>query len=98
LKCVKKGINLQKEMSMTTVAEIKNDLHRLIVETEEQEVLLQIRFIFEQMKVRNIEIDWYETLNLAQKKSLEIGLHQLSAGQRIPHAEVRKEINQRLGK
>jgi hypothetical protein len=83
---------------MTTVAEIKNDLHRLIVETEEQEVLLQIRFIFEQMKVRNIEIDWYETLNIAQKKSLEIGLNQLNTGQRIAHSEVRKEINQRLGK
>lgn len=83
---------------MTTVAEIKNDLHRLVVETEEQEVLLQIRFIFEQIKLKNTETDWYDMLNTIQKKALETGLEQLAAGQRIPHAAVRKEINQRLGR
>jgi hypothetical protein len=83
---------------MIAVAEIKNDLHRLVVETEDQEILLQIKFVFEQMKARNTEIDWYDTLNIVQKKSIETGLQQLNAGQRIPHAEVRQEINQRLGK
>ena len=83
---------------MGTIAEIKNELHRLVVETEEQEVLIQIRFIFEQMKERNTQIDWYETLSIAKKKSLEIGMQQLASGQRIAHTEVRKEINQLLGK
>ncbi len=83
---------------MTTVAEIKNDLHRLVVETEEQEVLIQIRFIFEQMKERDAQGDWYEMLSLAQKKSLELGKEQLATGKRISHVEVRKEINQLLGK
>ncbi len=83
---------------MTTVAEIKNDLHRLVVETEEQEILIQIRFIFEQMKERDTQTDWYEILTLEQKKSLELGRQQLAVGQRLPHAEVRKEINQRLGR
>lgn len=83
---------------METIADLKNDLHRLVVETEEQDVLTQIKFIFEQIKNQNTGKDWYEELNFLQKKSLEHGLEQLATGQRIPHFEVRKEINKLLGK
>lgn len=83
---------------MVTIANLKNDLHKLVVETEEQEILLQIKFIFEQMKKQNVTKDWYEELSFLQKKSLDTGLQQLAEGHRTPHSEVREEINKLLGK
>ncbi len=79
-------------------AEIKNDLHRLVVETDDIKVLQKIKIIFDTLVLGDEKTDWWDTISEQEKISIKKGLQQLENGKRFPHTEVRKEINELLKK
>lgn len=80
----------------TTAAILKNELHRLVVETDNAEVLSQVKSIFEALLLG--EEDWWDTLSEKEKTQVQKGLQQLDNGDRMTNESVRKEINHLLGK
>jgi len=78
------------------ISEIKNNLHRLIVETDDISILEKIQKYFGTLK--GSQGDWWDTLSDNEVASVEKGLSQLDNGQRIPHQHVRQKVKQLLGK
>ncbi len=75
-------------------AELKSDLHRLIVETNDIDILFAIRQYL--LQLQNKEADWWDTITDEQKSSIQTGIEQLNQGERISHQEVRQKINNLL--
>ncbi len=78
------------------VSEIKNNLHRLIVETDDVSVLEKVQEYFG--KLKGNQADWWESLSANELASVEKGLQQLDNGQRIPYEQVRQKAKLLLGK
>lgn len=78
----------------TTVAELKNNLHRLIVETEDQSVLQYVETIFKSMVVE--KSDWWDQLSKEDIASINRGLEQLDNGESRRHEDVMKRVNDLL--
>lgn len=81
-----------------TISEVKNDLHRLVVETDDANVLQRIMAIFIALRDGKEEADWWDTISDQEKMLINKGVQQLQQGQRIPHNIVRQEINQLLNR
>lgn len=79
-----------------STAEIKNYLHKLIVETDDESILTQVQAYFTSLKSNNA--DWWETLSDQEKQTIHIGLKQLENGQGIPHQEVKRKADKLLGR
>jgi hypothetical protein len=93
--------NLLNQTVMTieaNAATLKNELHRLVVQTDDEEVLLQIKFVFEFLLHEDAGSDWWTTLSDNEQMLVQKALLELDSGDRIPHEAVRLEINQMLGK
>lgn len=82
-------------MNITT-AEIKNYLHKLIVETDDENVLNKVQAYFLTLKGENV--DWWDTISSQEKETINTGLHQLENGGGIPHAEVKRKADKLLGR
>lgn len=76
-------------------AEIKNNLHEFIVETNDRNVLTQIHEYFTSLKIK--KADWWDEISEQDKASIEVGLSQLKNGEGIPHEKVRAKIDVLLG-
>ena len=72
-------------------AELKSNLHRLIVETDDIEVLTKIYAFFEQLK--NKDTDWWDLLSIYEQITINKGIEQLDNGKGIPYKEVKKKVN-----
>ncbi len=79
----------------TNTAQLKAFLHKLIVETEDEQILSKVDTFFTTLKGENI--DWWETISEKEKDSIESGLQQLESGQRIPDNLVREKVERLLG-
>jgi hypothetical protein len=77
-----------------TVSEIKNNLHRLIVETDDISVLEKVQEYFGSLKSK--QVDWWDALSANEMASVEKGLKQLDNGQRIPHHQVKQKVKNLL--
>ena len=77
-------------------AELKSNLHRMIVETDDLSILDKIQAYFTQLKSNSI--DWWDMLSETDKKNIEKGQNQLQNGNKIPHELVRKRVNNLLEK
>lgn len=75
-------------------AEIKSNLHRLVVETDDINILNKIETFFLQLKTKNI--DWWDILSVHEKKSIEKGIKQLDNGEGIPYNIVREKVENLL--
>ncbi|MEK7254895.1 MAG: hypothetical protein AAB316_09130 [Bacteroidota bacterium] len=75
-------------------AELKNDLIRYVLATEDKSVLLQVKSFFS--KIFEDEEDWWDTISEREKMLINRGLQQLDRGERIPHHVVRQETNRIL--
>ncbi len=80
-------------MNITT-AEIKNYLHKLIVETDDENVLNKVRAYFLTLKGENV--DWWDTISSQEKEIINIGLQQLENGEGIPHEKVKRKADKLL--
>lgn len=84
-------------MSVDTVsAVLKNEIHRLVVQTDDEEVLRQVKSVFEMLLHEEGETDWWDVLSEKEKTLIQRGLEQLDRGERIAHETVRAEIDQLL--
>lgn len=72
-------------------AELKNQLHQLIVETDDITVLTKIQSYFSQLKAK--EVDWWDDLNQSSIDDIEEGIEQVDNGDLISHKEARKRID-----
>jgi methionine synthase II (cobalamin-independent) len=76
-----------------TTAELKNDLHRMIVETQDSTVLEQISnyfaFIIE-------EKQQWDLLSNAEKKQIELGMEDLKNNRTISNEEMRLKVRKIL--
>jgi hypothetical protein len=75
------------------VAEIKNDLHRLVVETDDLNILNAIKEVFTTMKEKPTG-DWWDLLSEQEKQLVKRGLEQADKGEFIPRTQVRANIAQ----
>jgi len=72
-------------------AELKNHLHKLIVETNDNEVLAKINAYFEQLRQK--DTDWWELLSVYEQITVNKGIEQLDDNMGKPHSEVKERIN-----
>ncbi|MCB0519153.1 MAG: hypothetical protein H6577_05505 [Lewinellaceae bacterium] len=75
--------------------EIKNDLLRLLTETDDEQLLDKVRCYFKLLKKEPIESEALDAQELAM---VETGLQQVENGQVISHEEARKRIEEMLRK
>ncbi len=80
----------------SNTADIKNQLHKLIVETDDETILTKVQAYFTTLKETNI--DWWDTIYDKEKDAINLGLRQLENGEGIPHEEVRKKADKILGR
>jgi predicted transcriptional regulator len=79
-----------------STAEIKNYLHKLIVETDDESILSEVQAYFTSLKSKNV--DWWDTISDKEKEAVDIGLQQLENGEGIPHEEVKRKVDKLLGR
>ncbi|MBI5916891.1 MAG: hypothetical protein HY842_16070 [Bacteroidetes bacterium] len=75
--------------------ELKNDLLRLLVETDDTQLLEKVRRYFKILKKEPVV---EATLDAQELAMVEIGLQQIENGQVMSHEEARKRIEARLYK
>ena len=74
------------------IAELKNNLHQMIVETDDANILLKVKEIFAKLSTKPYTLTDYE------KKSIKEGLKDIEEGRVHSHEEVRAEINEWIAK
>lgn len=72
-------------------AELKNHLHKLIVDTNDIDVLTKIESYFNRLKTK--DNDWWDELSESSKRDVEEGVEQAENGDLIDHKEARKRID-----
>lgn len=82
-------------MEILTTAEIKNDLHRMVVETEDRLILEAIVALFASLRE---EKNWADTISLREKSLLENGLKDMAEGKLVARSAVQTQSRQILSK
>lgn len=82
-------------MNVST-AELKNYLHKLIAETNDENILSKVQAYFTTLKSENV--DWWDTISGQEKEAISMGLQQLENGEGIPHEEVKQKVDKLLGR
>ncbi len=77
-------------------AEIKNYLHKLIIETDDENILSKVKAYFVTLVGKNA--DWWDTISDKEKDAIQMGLQQLENGAGIPHEEVKQKADKILGR
>ncbi len=80
----------------TSTADIKNYLHKLVVETEDESILSKVQAYFTALKGRNE--DWWDTISTKEKEAIEIGIQQLENKEGIPHDKVQQKVDNILNR
>jgi uncharacterized protein YbaP (TraB family) len=75
------------------IAELKNDLHRMIVETDDEAILEQISKMFELLLG---EKNAWESLSEAERQNIENGLEDFRQSRLSAHSEVREKVQKLL--
>ncbi len=78
-----------------STADLKNDLIKVIVNTDDVSFLRQIRDFF---KKHQVTTDWWDEISDYEKEMIEIGAKEIEEGKVVRHEEVRAEINKMLRK
>ncbi len=82
-------------MNLNT-AEIKNNLSKLIQETEDVGILSKVQAYFTTLQSKNV--DWWELTSVKEKEAIYESQQQLKNGKGIPHQEVRQKVDKLLGR
>ena len=77
-------------------AELKSNLQKMIVETNDIKILSKIKVYFDQLK--NEDVDWWDTISEYDKKAINKGVQQLNEGKGIYHKVVRDKVNKLFSK
>jgi predicted transcriptional regulator len=76
--------------------ELKNDLHRMVDETNDPLILKEIAALF--AALREEGGDWWDLISEEEKEKIELGRAQAAAGQTVPHEVVRAKAQRIIGK
>jgi len=76
--------------------ELKNDLHRMVDETNDPLILKEIAALF--AALREEGGDWWDLISEEEKEKIELGRAQVAAGQTVPHEVVRAKAQLIIGK
>ncbi len=79
-----------------STADLKNYLHKLIAETDDENILSKVQAYFTTLNSKNV--DWWETISNQEQDAINIGLQQLENGEGIPHEEVKRKADNLLGR
>ncbi len=74
--------------------ELKNNLLRMVIETDDPLLLKQVIALFATLRQ---EKDWWDLLSDAEKQKIELGMRQAAEGKIVSHEVVRAEVRQVLG-
>lgn len=77
-------------------AEIKNLLHKLITETDDEIILSKVQAYFTTLKSKNV--DWWDTIPDQEKEVINTGLKQFENNEGIPHEQVKRKVDKLLGR
>ncbi len=77
---------------MTTI-ELKNDLLRMIAETDDP---AKLQLLLEWFGIIREEKDWWQEISEKERQLILEGRKQLADGQGIPHEQVRLKVKQLL--
>lgn len=80
----------------SNTADIKNQLHKLIVETDDETILTKVQAYFTTLKEKNI--DWWDMISDQEKKDIKKGLQQLENGEGIPNEQVKRKVDKLFGR
>ncbi|MEI6139980.1 MAG: hypothetical protein WCP85_11985 [Mariniphaga sp.] len=72
---------------------VKADIIQWITGLDDQSILLELK------KIKELSIektDWWDTLSIEERQSIERGLEDSKNGRTIPHSEVRKKYEKWL--
>ncbi len=72
---------------------VKADIIQWITGLDDQSILLELKKIKEQSTKK---IDWWDTISVEERQSIERGLEDSKNGRTIPHSEVRKKYEKWL--
>ena len=78
-----------------TTSDLKLNLLKFIVETDDPEVLEEISAYFHALTKKG---DWWQEISEKEKSLIETGLRQLDNGEGIPYEVVREKARQILNK
>ena len=76
--------------------EIKNYLHKLVVETEDESILSRVEAYF--VTLKGEKTDWWDTISDQEKQAIQTGKEQLENLEGIPDEEVRRKVDHLLGR
>lgn len=76
---------------------LKDALHRLVLETNDDTILRQVQHFFLSIKEKNNTMDWWLTISDNEMALINKGLEDAQNGKLIPLNEVRTFINQKIG-
>jgi hypothetical protein len=80
----------------TNTTDIKNYLYKMIVETDDIEILNKVQTFF--IALKDKDIDWWDTISDWEKNVINTGIGQFKNGQGIPHKEVKNKVDKLLGR
>ncbi|MEM6698880.1 MAG: hypothetical protein AAF599_10820 [Bacteroidota bacterium] len=80
---------------MSTIATVKNNLHELVVNTQDAELLQKVEDYFRALVNGN---DWWDELSHVERQLIQKGTDELGKVLGIPHNEVRQKVEAKLHK
>lgn len=77
-------------------SEIKNNLQKMITETDDEIILSKVQAYFATLKSKNTDL--WDTISYHEKNVVNTGLEQLEKGEVIPHEKVKMKVDQIFGR
>jgi len=81
------------KFNLMSTLQLKESLHRMVVETEDPLILKQVAALFTALLKDG---DWWDMISVEEKQKIEIGMAQAVAGQTVPHQTVQEEAKRIL--
>lgn len=78
-----------------SASEVKLNLLKLILETEDTEILEELTAYFRALRSKS---DWWKEISDKEKALVKTGLDQLERGEGIPYESIKSKARQLLGK
>jgi hypothetical protein len=72
---------------------VKADIIQWITGLDDQSILLELKKLKEQSIKKT---DWWDTLSIEERQSIDRGLEDSKNGRTVPHSEVRKKYEKWL--
>ena len=86
-------LNFAIKTRLMSALELKNNLLRMVIETDDPLLLKQVIALFSTLRQ---EKDWWDLLSTAEKKRIELGMRQAAEGKIVSHEAVRAEVRKIL--